>query len=357
MKTKIIWFIAGFVVLWLTWSVINHVRLHPRDYTQSCSESDKEITPDWLKSAKGRKPGDSHVFTPISVDEFNETIMPAIEKAEKLIQNLEMEFEISGQQKPLNSASADWKDSGSYSKVKLLSDGKRKGKMKIDVFIERRGPKAVSEKSYALSYNGKQGKRLFHSKSLKGQTSEVKECTIVSSRSDSIWSEMAAGSYGRPFILNFLTEGKVSSFSEYLKIFLDPKVKPSSEFSRNINLVKFENTECVRIQIEATGVVRTTYWLDPARNYAPLAIENVSWNKNGKEVVTSFRKVLKFKKVSDDIWFPVTTQTVGRGIRVETKKTLTVSKVRINIEGLKDVDFDLNIPDDYKIIDKAAKKL
>jgi len=292
----------------------------------------------------------------ISVDEFNETIMPAIEKAEKLIQNLEMEFEISGQQKPLNSTSDDWKDSGSYSKVKLLSDGQRKGQMKIDVFIERRGPKAISEKSYALSYNGKQGKKLFHGKSLKGQTSEVKECTILSNRSDTIRSEMAAGSYGRPFILNFLTEGKVSSFSEYLKIFMDPKIKPSSEFSRSINLVKFENTECVRIQIEATGVVRTTYWLDPARNYAPLAVENVSWNKNGKEEVTSFRKVLKFKKVSGDIWFPVTTQTEGRGIRVKTKATLTVSKVRINIADLKDVDFDLNIPSDYKIIDKRAKK-
>lgn len=292
----------------------------------------------------------------ISLDEFNETIIPAIKRAEKLIQNLEMEFEISEQQKPLNSTSKDWKDSGYYSKVKLLSDGQRKGKMKIDVFIERRGAKAISEKSYSLSYNGKQGKKLFHSKSLKGQTSEVKECTILSNRSDTIRSEMGAGSYGRPFILNFLTQGKVSSFSEYLKIFMDPKIKPSSEFSRNIDLVKFENTECVRIQIEGTGVLRTTYWLDPARNYAPLAIENVSWNKNGKEVVTSLRKVLKFNKISDAIWFPVTTQMVGRGIRVEIKKTLTVSKVRINIADIKDVDFDLNIPSDYKIIDKRTKK-
>lgn len=292
----------------------------------------------------------------ISLDEFNGTIVPEIKKSEKLIRNLEMEFEISGQQKPLNSASADWKDSGFYAKVKLLSDGQQKGKIKINVFNEKHGTRAINEKSYELSYNGKQGKKLFHGKSLKDKTLEVKECTILSSRSDTIKSEMAAGLYGKPFILNFLAEGSNPSFSGYLKMIMDPKVEYSSEFSRNIHLVKFENTECIRIQIEGKGVVRTTYWLDPARNYAPLASETVQWNKSGKEMVTSSRKVLKFKKISDDIWFPVIVQMKGRGIRVESKKILSVSKVRVNMEDLKDDDFDLYVPDDYKIIDKTKKK-
>lgn len=292
----------------------------------------------------------------ISLDEFNETIMPAIRKAERTIQNLEMEFELSEQQKPLNSTSDDWKDSGQYAKVKLLSDGQREGKIKIDVFIEKTGGRVINERSYALSYNGRQGKKLFHAKTVQDKTSEVKECTILSNRSDTISSEMSAGFYGNPLILNFLGYRRDRSFSEYLKGFMDPKVEPPSKFSRNIDLVKFEDTECVRIQIGATGMVLTTYWLDPARNYAPLATKNVAWDKDGKEVVTSFRKVLKFKKMSDDIWFPVKTQIEARGIKTEVRKTIAVSEVRVNMKDLRDVDFDLSIPDDYKIIDKTTKK-
>ncbi len=61
--------------------------------------------------------------------------------------------------------------------------------------------------------------------------------------------------------------------------------------------------------------------------------------------------------MSDNIWFPVTTQIEARGIIVvEVKRTLTVSKVRVNMEDLKDADFDLSIPDDYKVIDKTTNK-
>lgn len=292
----------------------------------------------------------------ISLDEFNETIIPGIRKAENSMHNFEIEFELSVQQRPLSSTSDDWKDSGQYSKVKLLSDGQRNGKFKIDVFIEKRGGSITNERSYAISYNGKQGKILLHGKTFKDKTSEVKEGTILPSRSDTIRSERSAGFYGNPFILNFLGYGKARSFSEYIKRFMDPKAKPSAEFSRDIDLVKFENTECIRIKIEAMGMVRDTYWLDPARNYAPLAHEYSYWDKEGKEVVGSFRKVLKFKKLSDNIWFPVKTQIEGKGIKVAVRKTITVSEVRANIEGLKDADFDLSIPDDYKIIDPTAKK-
>jgi hypothetical protein len=292
----------------------------------------------------------------ISVDEFNETIMPAIKKGEDSIQNLEVEFELSEQQKPLNSASDDWKDSGHYAKVRLLSDGQRKGKIKIDVFIEKRGGRIINERSYALSYNGKQGKKLFHSKTLKGKTSEVKECTILSSRSDTIRSEMSADLYANPFILNFLGYSRNGGFSEYLKPFMDPKVKPPVQFSRNIDLVKFENTESVRIQVRATGVCGTTYWLDPARNYAPLAMKEFDLNKEGQEVIAFSTKVLRFKKTSDHVWFPIKTQIEAPGIKVQVRKTITVSEVRINIDDLRDVDFDLSIPDDYKIIDKTTKK-
>ena len=64
MKTKMIWFTIGFIVSWLAWSIISYVRLHPRDYTLSWSESDEMRIVDWLKLAKGRKLGAFHVFTP-----------------------------------------------------------------------------------------------------------------------------------------------------------------------------------------------------------------------------------------------------------------------------------------------------
>ena len=63
MKAKMTWFIIGFVASWLTWSVISYIRLHPRDYTQSCPEFDESPMNDWLKSAKGRKLGAFQVFT------------------------------------------------------------------------------------------------------------------------------------------------------------------------------------------------------------------------------------------------------------------------------------------------------
>ena len=67
MKTKMVWFLIGFVVSWMAWSVISYIRLHPRDCTQSWSDSDKEtasIVCGWLKLAKGRKLGAFQVFTP-----------------------------------------------------------------------------------------------------------------------------------------------------------------------------------------------------------------------------------------------------------------------------------------------------
>jgi len=287
----------------------------------------------------------------ISVDEFNETIMPAIEKAERSIRNFEVELELSEQQKPLNSASDDWKDSGHYARVRVLSDGQRTGKIRIDVFIEKRGGRIIDERSYALCYNGTDGKVVLYGKTLKGERSEVKECIIFPSRSETIRSEMSAGLYANPLILNFLGYIRDGTFSEYLKRFMDPKVVPLlKKPPMNIALVRFENTECVRIQIEATGVVRVTYWLDPAKNYAPLAEEIVHRGDKGKEVVTSFKKVLKFKKLSKSIWFPVRTQIEMGGLRIAVRKTITVSKVKANIQGLKDADFDLCIPDGYKII-------
>ena len=293
----------------------------------------------------------------ISLDEFNSMIMPEIEKCEKLIKNYEMEFEISGQQKALNSASTEWKDSGYYSKVRLLSDGQKQGKIKIDVLEEKRGLRVPEVKSYSLCYNGQKGKKLLHGKSSKGETAEIKKYTILSTRADTIKSEIVAGLYEKPFLLIFLAEGTDLSFSEYLKMFMDPKIDLSSEISRNMDLVEFENTECIRIQIEASraGVgVRNTYWLDPAKKYAPIAYETVNFDESGKELSMTSKKVLEFKKIATDIWFPAKVQFVTKRSRMETRKTWTTSELTVNIADLEDSDFDLNIPDDYKVVDETT---
>lgn len=66
MKKRIVWFIAGFVVSWLTWSLIVYVRQLPRDFTEVWStEKEKQaVAPRWLKQAHGRKVGQFTVITP-----------------------------------------------------------------------------------------------------------------------------------------------------------------------------------------------------------------------------------------------------------------------------------------------------
>ncbi len=64
MKKRIVWFATGFVVSWLTWSVVAYIRLRPRDYTEAWSADQQELAPDWLKKANGRQLGHFLVFTP-----------------------------------------------------------------------------------------------------------------------------------------------------------------------------------------------------------------------------------------------------------------------------------------------------
>jgi len=68
MKTKITWFLIGFVLSWLTSSVISFIRFCPRDYTRSWPETLRENTTlaglDWMRNAQGRRLGKFRVFTP-----------------------------------------------------------------------------------------------------------------------------------------------------------------------------------------------------------------------------------------------------------------------------------------------------
>ncbi len=90
MKTKMTWFVIGFVVSWLTWSAISYVRLHPRDYTKSCPELDESPMHDWLKLAKGRKVGAFQIFTP-SVSS-NASAIIQLSKSNTFPQNLHLKW-------------------------------------------------------------------------------------------------------------------------------------------------------------------------------------------------------------------------------------------------------------------------
>lgn len=78
MKTKITWFIIGFVVSCLMLgSVTSYIFLLPKDYSQLCSESDEPRILNWLKSAKGRRVGAFNVYTPSDSSNASAIIHPA----------------------------------------------------------------------------------------------------------------------------------------------------------------------------------------------------------------------------------------------------------------------------------------
>jgi hypothetical protein len=61
---KAMWFCVGVVLSWFVWATVSHLRLRPRDYTASWSADQRDIAPEWLKHAKGRRLGGIMVFTP-----------------------------------------------------------------------------------------------------------------------------------------------------------------------------------------------------------------------------------------------------------------------------------------------------
>ena len=52
-KTKIVWFLAGCTLSWITFNTVRYLREHPRDYTQHHPASSNRLAPDWMTSAYG----------------------------------------------------------------------------------------------------------------------------------------------------------------------------------------------------------------------------------------------------------------------------------------------------------------
>lgn len=68
MKTKILWFVIGFALSWLTWSTIYCIRSKPKDITEHWPEEIREKVSDstisWWKTAQGKKAGQFAIWTP-----------------------------------------------------------------------------------------------------------------------------------------------------------------------------------------------------------------------------------------------------------------------------------------------------
>ena len=63
MKNRITWFVIGFTVSWLTWSVVGYMRSRPRDHTATWSANQQALAPDWFKKANRRHSGHFIILT------------------------------------------------------------------------------------------------------------------------------------------------------------------------------------------------------------------------------------------------------------------------------------------------------
>ena len=80
MKTKISWFVIGFVLSWLTWSTIHRIRSQPKDITKHWPEELREMAPDigksWWQTAQGKRAGQFVIWTPDDYRLAEAMIMP-----------------------------------------------------------------------------------------------------------------------------------------------------------------------------------------------------------------------------------------------------------------------------------------
>jgi hypothetical protein len=84
MRTRITWFILGFVVSWVTWSAINWTYGHARDQTQLLPEELADFAPEWVKDAVGRRVGQFNVMASAEPSEASAWVYP-VKKPQNLI--------------------------------------------------------------------------------------------------------------------------------------------------------------------------------------------------------------------------------------------------------------------------------
>lgn len=76
-KSRLIWFAFGFIASWAVWSAISYGQRRPKDYTQSWPEEIRDLAPDWIKHAQGRKVGHFIVIAADDTENASAMIYPS----------------------------------------------------------------------------------------------------------------------------------------------------------------------------------------------------------------------------------------------------------------------------------------
>jgi hypothetical protein len=76
LKTRVIWFLMGFVCSWICWSTIAYISTRPRDVTHTWPEELREMAPDWMEKSKGVVVGKFAVFAPSDSKSANAVVYP-----------------------------------------------------------------------------------------------------------------------------------------------------------------------------------------------------------------------------------------------------------------------------------------
>ena len=61
---KVAWFFAGAAISWMAWTISNAVVYRAKDYTKQWPTHDREIAPEWMSNAKGRRLGNYRWLAP-----------------------------------------------------------------------------------------------------------------------------------------------------------------------------------------------------------------------------------------------------------------------------------------------------
>jgi hypothetical protein len=76
-KSRLIWFVFGFIASWAVWSAINYGQSRPKDFTPSWPVEIRDLAPDWIKQAQGRKVGSFIVIAAADTENASAMIYPS----------------------------------------------------------------------------------------------------------------------------------------------------------------------------------------------------------------------------------------------------------------------------------------
>jgi len=184
--------------------------------------------------------------------------------------------------------------------------GDAAGKARVDVHKEvhgEGGSAGYMEECYSMSFDGKLGRILFHTRGPVGKASVVKEARLLAGTPNALKAGWYSLFTGIEFSSIFHLKNKGYTFSDLFRWADDPKstVPSCFEFSREI----VEGVPCIKITTKGTKSFRETWWLDSSRGFALLRYKHMRYGKDGTERLRKSIKVTKLKDLGIGLWWPV----------------------------------------------------